>query len=279
MLNDNEFIEKILKIESPFALLDAVFGDENGIRFWSLDQEYRDICAAFESAAAQILIERKRVNGYQEPWITSTVHINKKAGEIHCDGSSEAVQIIKEKMHANGKVHDTLHSVDALDNLSMVSVKGTEQDLLEYVRVLLAEWALKRSDLVNTLCAVCGKSGHLDAKLIHDACLKNISKILIMLPGTIVMLKCDLLGNNTGAFGVCYDAYQLGNHQGSSFIFENGEYDGFSPVEQEEMLKLVGQSADVKDYKFTNVIQLTADFSAVDSPFKKALEFAKTIRS
>lgn len=215
---------------------------------------------------------------YPDPWVSVNVHINKVTEEIHCDGDEGSVQFIKEKMYANGKIHDTLHSVNALDNLLLVAGKGTEQDLLEYVRTLIAEWGAKRSNLINTLCVVCGKPGHLNAKLVHKDCLENISNksyatLGIMLSGNIVRLKRDLLGNPAGAFGVCYGTYHLGERQGSSFIFENGEYDGFSLKEQNKMLSLVGHSAELTHYQFTNAIQLSADFSAVDSEFKKTFEY------
>lgn len=77
--------------------------------------------------------------------------------------------------------------------------------------------------------------------------------------GTIVRLKVPLLGNPAGALGVCYETYTLGTRGGSSFIFENGDYDGFSANEQDEFLEFVEASS--FRYSFTNVLKLSNDFS------------------
>ena len=77
-----------------------------------------------------------------------------------------------------------------------------------------------------------------------------------MKTGTIVRLKCNILNNKPGTYGVCYEVYGTG----ASFIFENGEYDGFSNDDQMSMLNVVGFSQHVSEYKFTNVIKLSTDF-------------------
>lgn len=79
--------------------------------------------------------------------------------------------------------------------------------------------------------------------------------------GQIVKLKVALLGNPKGTIGICYDHYTLGNRDGKSYIFQNGEYDGFSPDEQEEFLEVIGQSSEHSNYNFTNVMQLTRHFN------------------
>lgn len=75
--------------------------------------------------------------------------------------------------------------------------------------------------------------------------------------GTIVELKVPCMGNDAGTRGICYEVYLL-DEFGSSFIFENGEYCGFSIEEQKDFLKVIKQVTFT--YKFTNVMQLSADF-------------------
>jgi len=273
MLNDNEFIAQIKKIKNPQEMLRCLIDNmDRGI--FGNDSDFADIKHVIIQQARSVSTFQSK--NYPEPWVSVNIYMNTKTGEIHCDGDEGSIKFIQEKMHDNGKVHNTLHSVDALDNLSLVIEKGTEHDLLEYVRSLVAKWATKRPGLVSTLCPVCGGVGDLDCKLVHKHCLEHISKSSnsILLPGCIVKLKKNLLGNDVGAFGTCYESYQLGHSQGASFIFENGEYDGFSPDEQKEFLELVGQSEEAKHYKFTNVMQLSADFRSVDSLFKRTFDYA-----
>lgn len=79
--------------------------------------------------------------------------------------------------------------------------------------------------------------------------------------GTVVKLKRSCLNNEAGAVGVCYEEYDIG-HKGFSFIFENGNYDGFSyPDETDAFLEKVGFSDDVAGYAFQNVMRLSDDFS------------------
>ena len=85
--------------------------------------------------------------------------------------------------------------------------------------------------------------------------------------GDIAQLKVPLLGNPKGAFGVCYEKYHLID-DGWSFIFENGNYDGFSEWEVKKFLKIVGHTCAVEDYRFSNVMQLTHDFSRFQTAIK-----------
>lgn len=82
--------------------------------------------------------------------------------------------------------------------------------------------------------------------------------------GTIVKLKIDCLGNAIGSIGVVYENYNIGEGNGVSVIFENGEYCGFSEIEQEEFFEEVGFTTDarIKTYNFTNVIKLSRDFES-----------------
>ncbi|MEK8023235.1 MAG: hypothetical protein AAB229_05440 [Candidatus Hydrogenedentota bacterium] len=80
--------------------------------------------------------------------------------------------------------------------------------------------------------------------------------------GHIVRLKQPCLGNPAGALGVCYEKYRLDDRWGASFIFENGEYDGFSDEDAGTILVKAGFEPHVAKYRFTNVIQLSRDFAA-----------------
>ncbi len=73
--------------------------------------------------------------------------------------------------------------------------------------------------------------------------------------GTVVKTTVDIMGNPKGSFGICYENYG----SGSSFLFENGSYDGFSQEDQELMLEIVGISEKHSNYKFTNVIKVSND--------------------
>lgn len=84
-----------------------------------------------------------------------------------------------------------------------------------------------------------------------------------MRQGSVVMLKRGLLGNEAYTLGVCYDSYIIGNRTGLSFIFENGEHDGFSPEEQDKFLFEVDFSMVTSNYQFTNVIKLQEDFHEI----------------
>jgi len=90
--------------------------------------------------------------------------------------------------------------------------------------------------------------------------------------GDLVMLKTQLLGNSKGSIGVCYEDYELSDHSGSSFIFVNGSYDGFSEEEQKDFLCPLGSFN--LSYDFKNVMILESDFrkGVFDESFKKAKE-------
>ena len=78
--------------------------------------------------------------------------------------------------------------------------------------------------------------------------------------GSVYELKLNCLGNPSGTLGVCYEVYELGDHTGYSFIFQNGNYDGFGEDEVDEFLKYAAFDHSMKDYQFTNVMQLSNDF-------------------
>ena len=79
--------------------------------------------------------------------------------------------------------------------------------------------------------------------------------------GTLVKLKVPCLDNPAGTVGVCYEAYTIGKARGWSFIFENGNYDGFSAGEIAKFLEITGFAEELSDYFFTNVTRLSQDFS------------------
>jgi hypothetical protein len=74
--------------------------------------------------------------------------------------------------------------------------------------------------------------------------------------GDIVMLTEPLLGNENGTVGICYEVY--GSDSGS-YIFPNGNYDGFDSREHEVFLKNIGRCS--LSYNFINVIRLSYDFN------------------
>jgi len=91
--------------------------------------------------------------------------------------------------------------------------------------------------------------------------------------GTVAELKRECLGNPPGTPGICYEVYTLDNRPGYSFIFENGNYDGFSPDEVEMLL-------DVRfrfeiEYKFVNVGRLSQDFPNLFAPLLKTWKMNK----
>jgi len=74
--------------------------------------------------------------------------------------------------------------------------------------------------------------------------------------GTVVKLNFPLLGITEGTLGVGFNDYE----DGCQFIFENGDYDGFSLEEQEHYLEFVRIEPSLINYKFTNVIQVSCDY-------------------
>lgn len=78
-------------------------------------------------------------------------------------------------------------------------------------------------------------------------------------PGTLKRLKLDCLGNPKGTVGVCYEDYGAG----ASFIFPNGNYDGFSY--EDEIFTCFddyeGFCPECADYNFQHVMQLSRDFN------------------
>lgn len=91
--------------------------------------------------------------------------------------------------------------------------------------------------------------------------------------GTVVKSKVDLwaLEVKKGDIGLCYVTYSIGNRDGQSIIFENGNYDGFSDKEVEEFLNTVGE-VDMP-YRFQNVMCLSQDYK--NNYFTKYFEKAK----
>jgi hypothetical protein len=83
-----------------------------------------------------------------------------------------------------------------------------------------------------------------------------------LIVGDIVELKKECLGNDEGTEGVVYEVYHLTpEERGVSVIFENGNYDGFSPMEQQTLLNRTGHEPSLAGYQFTNVMQLSKDFN------------------
>ena len=82
--------------------------------------------------------------------------------------------------------------------------------------------------------------------------------------GDVVTLTTPCLGNKPGTRGIVFNRYSAFDDDGwgVQIIFENGEYDGFSPEEQDSFLNF--ETSDVPDYRnyiFKNVMQVTKDFN------------------
>ena len=87
--------------------------------------------------------------------------------------------------------------------------------------------------------------------------------------GTLRRLTRECLGNPAGTVGVCYDVYildegtDLCTPPGASFMFPNGEYDGFSDEDAKIFFDAwEGFCPQLQSYQFKNVIQLSRDFNA-----------------
>jgi hypothetical protein len=80
--------------------------------------------------------------------------------------------------------------------------------------------------------------------------------------GSVVKLIHPCLGNLSGTLGFVYEHYDLGAGPSMSIIFENGNYDGFSPVEMDIWIapEPVRGPAPGPAYQFTNVFRLGRDF-------------------
>lgn len=82
--------------------------------------------------------------------------------------------------------------------------------------------------------------------------------------GTIVTLSIPSLGNPAGTRGVCYLRFVTGENLWArpawAFVFQNGNYAGFSRAEVSEMLTQVGYDAVLMNYRFKDVGQLDQDF-------------------
>lgn len=90
--------------------------------------------------------------------------------------------------------------------------------------------------------------------------------------GTFVKLKNPIvcLKLKVGDWGMCFHEYDLGEGPAGQVIFTNGEYDGFSPEEQEHFLTIMIDST--FQYKFTNVITLSRDFDRGKFEYLKLIE-------
>lgn len=91
--------------------------------------------------------------------------------------------------------------------------------------------------------------------------------------GSLVRLNVPCLGNDVGTVGVCYEVYDLGGRKGYSFIFENGNYDGFSPDECDKLLTEIGSYPLI--YQFENVSRLWLDWDL--GKFDLVFELAKSM--
>jgi hypothetical protein len=79
--------------------------------------------------------------------------------------------------------------------------------------------------------------------------------------GTIVRLKVTCLGNGPGVLGVCYSEDNALGRPSYGILFENGEYDGFSPDEIRTFLEEAGFCEEICSYQFSNVMKLSQDYA------------------
>ena len=92
--------------------------------------------------------------------------------------------------------------------------------------------------------------------------MKQLDRISIQV-GTLAMATRDTGVCRAGELGGCYELYTIGNRPSTSFIFERGGYDGFSPQDLEMFLEVTAVVfKSIASYRFTNVGQLLKDFSA-----------------
>lgn len=80
--------------------------------------------------------------------------------------------------------------------------------------------------------------------------------------GTKLKLKVSCLNNLEGSIGICYEVYNRDLYKVYSFIFPNGNYDGFSEKDLELFFDAdyMKYETNVANYKFRNVIALSNDF-------------------
>lgn len=81
--------------------------------------------------------------------------------------------------------------------------------------------------------------------------------------GDMYKLTRAMLGNPVGAIGYVFNEYSDFDDpkgRGIQIIFSNGNYDGFSVIEQTLFLQLVGFSGRVSGYEFHNVMWVMRDF-------------------
>lgn len=81
--------------------------------------------------------------------------------------------------------------------------------------------------------------------------------------GTIFKLNRPMLGMPKGSMGYVFNQYQdfdNPNKIGVQIIFSNGNYDGFSAMEQEVFLEKIGVDPRYTEYFFENVMQVSRDY-------------------
>ena len=85
-----------------------------------------------------------------------------------------------------------------------------------------------------------------------------------MIGARFILNKVALLGNKVGTMGYVFNEYIDFDDiakVGVQIIFPNGQYDGFSWVEQQLYLIQAGWEERYTSYKFRNVMQVSRDFA------------------
>ena len=92
--------------------------------------------------------------------------------------------------------------------------------------------------------------------------------------GSIVKLGRECLDCSINTIGVCYEVYNIGNREGFSIIFSNGNYDGFSNEDLKIFeVKKIGYVSKLSKYKFISVLKLADDFQ--DGHFNDGFNYLK----
>lgn len=94
--------------------------------------------------------------------------------------------------------------------------------------------------------------------------------------GSLAIAKRTFMQCKIGAYGICYKQDTLGTQTRWSFIFENGDYDGFSERDVRDILHFPGVVCDaLTGYQFTNVTELWESY--LDGIFDPAFVMAKNL--
>ena len=123
---------------------------------------------------------------------------------------------------------------------------------------------LIRKNSIETIAESIVSVQSMDIKLISDL-YKSLKEMEMLKVGQKVVTKVNTFICKAGDKGVVYENYGTGY----GIIFEDGEFDGFSHDEVDEMITPTDEIVpEISGYVFKNVLQLSQDFD--NGKFKKA---------